>query len=212
MFRNNYDNDSVTLYAGPVLPLKSDSSPSPQLAARPYLPGRVCIRSCQARFSGGWNRQQDTYRSSSTEGTPSTTSSPSPLQSFQSIKQLTTITPPEKCRRTLFLPKKSNRHRLPLWHRPSRPRLRRPRPLQLHETASARIKDDLRSSYSPRTYRHPNRRPRSNFYTSLRQAALWCWITDRWRGRDGTPSVRIPALRDDAGDGGLCHWGEESNG
>ena len=53
-----------------VLPLISSRLQSQQLATRPHLPGRICIRSCQARLGGGWNRQQNTHRASSAEGTP----------------------------------------------------------------------------------------------------------------------------------------------
>jgi hypothetical protein len=51
-------------------PSASANPVSPQLAARPYFPGRIRPRSCQARIRSRWHCQQDSRRPRRSQGPP----------------------------------------------------------------------------------------------------------------------------------------------
>lgn len=60
MFRNNYDNDSVTLYGcSSQIASTLSTDLSLQFTSRPNIPGRICTRGGQARLGRCWCRQQE---------------------------------------------------------------------------------------------------------------------------------------------------------
>jgi hypothetical protein len=61
MFRNNYDNDAVTLYElpqfTPLEDLKANSLGFLKLPPRSDIPSRICTGGCEAGFRCGWTSQ-----------------------------------------------------------------------------------------------------------------------------------------------------------
>jgi hypothetical protein len=104
------------------------------LAAGPYLPGGICIRSGQARFGGCRHRQQNTRCTCRDQGA---------FISTQISRTVNTDTRKAKRRRALVLPEEDHRDRCALRHRSRRSCLRCPRPIELYEAAVARLPPDI---------------------------------------------------------------------
>jgi hypothetical protein len=71
--------------------------------------------------------------------------------------ELTYEHPLAQRRRALLVPEEDHRDRLSHGDRHRRPRIRRPRPLKLHEAAVPRLEDDLRPAHPPGPNRCPDR-------------------------------------------------------
>jgi hypothetical protein len=157
-----------------------------KLPTRSDLPGRVCGRSSEARFSRGGNSEQNTRRTCGFKGTytPSKRTTPIPPspQAYLSlnITALTSRSTLEKRRRTLLLPKKDHRHRRAPRPCPRRPSLRRPRPLELPQISVPLLPSHLRARPPRRTRRRLHRRQSTDKHSTLRKETLWSRTT---RGR-----------------------------
>lgn len=168
MFRNNYDNDSVTF--------------SPQ--------GRIF----QVEYASEAVKQGSVVVGivSKTHAVLAAVKVRLAARDPQGHTEILTSIAAQR-RRAFVLPEEDHPNRLSLRCSPRRSCLRRPRSFQLHETAIARLPLDLRPRYPPLRDCIPHCRSRTDKHTAVRKEAVWCRATHCRCRCEGPSSIRVPA-------------------